>query len=151
MPIMSFNQIDTYRGVIHDTWDQSPYSKNIFDEVSGNWYCHYKNGSHNEGNMWLNSLSFYILFSKLRNLFYFVFLVIFIFSTIVDLQCSVNFYCMAKWPSHIYRYVYIYIYMTLYINKVFSSHYPPSCSSTNDWIQFSVLYRGSHCLSTSNE
>ena len=37
---------------------------------------------------------------------------------IVGLQCSVNFYCTAKWPSHIYMYIYIY----------FFSHFPPSCS-----------------------
>ena len=29
---------------------------------------------------------------------------IFIFSVIVDLWCSVNFYCTAKWFSHIYIY-----------------------------------------------
>ena len=52
-----------------------------------------------------------------------------IFLILVDLHNSVNFCCVAKWPS----YTHIYI---LY----FFSHYPPSCSITSDWISFPVLY-----------
>ena len=44
---------------------------------------------------------------------------IFIFSIIVDLQCSVNFCYTAKWPSHTYIYI---LFLT----------YPPSCSITSD-------------------
>ena len=41
------------------------------------------------------------------------------FFIIVDLQCSISFCYTAKWPSY-----------TLY--TFFFSHYPPSCSITND-------------------
>ena len=34
-----------------------------------------------------------------------LYFMIFIFSVIVDLQCSVNFYCTAKGPSHAYIYL----------------------------------------------
>ena len=36
----------------------------------------------------------------------------FCFFIIVDLQCSVNFYCITKWPSDTYMYVYI-LFLTL--------------------------------------
>ena len=49
---------------------------------------------------------------------------IFCFPIIIDLQCSVNFCCTAKWQS------YIYIYTYIYINVYSFSHYPPSCSIT---------------------
>ena len=39
---------------------------------------------------------------------------IFIFSIIVYLQCCINFYCTAKWPSFIYIYIYTYTY-TLFL------------------------------------
>lgn len=45
--------------LINDTWDQSPYLKNIFAEVSGSCWCHYEGGRHSEGNKWVVSLSFY--------------------------------------------------------------------------------------------
>ena len=48
--------------------------------------------------------------------FCFQYFVIFIFSIIVDLQCSVSFYCTAPWHNQI---------------DFFFSHYPPSCSITN--------------------
>ena len=54
--------------------------------------------------------------------FYFM---IFNFSVVFDLQCSVNFYCTAKWPSHTYIYIYniymhdIYIYICVYIYILF--------------------------------
>ena len=35
---------------------------------------------------------------------------IFIFSIIAGLQCSVNFYCTAKWPSHTHTYI---LFLTL--------------------------------------
>ena len=41
---------------------------------------------------------------------------IFIFSIIGDLQCSVNFYHRAKWPSHTYIYTFFFL------------HYLPLCS-----------------------
>ena len=44
----------------------------------------------------------------------FFFFKIFIFSIIVDLHCSINFYCRAKWSSHVCVCVYTF----------FSSHYP---------------------------
>ena len=37
---------------------------------------------------------------------------IFIFSIIVDLLCSVNFYCTAKWTSHTHTHIYI-LFLTL--------------------------------------
>ena len=36
-------------------------------------------------------------------------LMIFTFAIIVGLQCSVSFYCTAKWPSHTHIYIYLYI------------------------------------------
>ena len=59
---------------------------------------------------------------------------IFIFSVIVDLQCSVNFYCTAV------TYTYIYTHTHIYLHTLFFSHFPPSCSITSDYIQFPVLY-----------
>ena len=38
----------------------------------------------------------------------FFFFMTFIFSIIVDLQCSVNFYCTEKWPSHTYTYIFFF-------------------------------------------
>lgn len=55
--------------VIRDTWDQSP-CLNIFDEVSGNWYCHYKDGSHIESDRWLNSFPFYFLFFSFKKVIF---------------------------------------------------------------------------------
>ena len=45
-----------------------------------------------------------------------LFKMIFTFSIIVGLRCSVNFLLYSKWPSH------------TYIHSFFFSHYPPSCS-----------------------
>ena len=39
---------------------------------------------------------------------FYLFLMILIFSIIVGLQCSVNFYCRAKLPSHTHIYIYIH-------------------------------------------
>ena len=60
--------------------------------------------------------AFYLLLFK-KN-----FLMILIFSIIVGLQCSVNFYCTAKWPSLSLSHTHIF----------FFSHYLPSCSITGD-------------------
>ena len=59
------------------------------------------------------------------------FFMIFIFSIIVDLQCSVNFYCTAKWPHHTYRYSFSHIIL----------HHVTRYSSL-------CYTAGSHCLST---
>ena len=54
---------------------------------------------------------------------------IFIFSIVIGLQCSVNFRLYSKvTQSHIYVYAF------------FFSHYLPSCSIISDQIQFPVLY-----------
>ena len=78
---------------------------------------------------------FYILYfvSSLRNLFVCVcvifffclfvsLIMIFIFSIIAGLQCSVNFYCKKIEPSNTYIHTFFFLY------------YPPSCSITSDWI-----------------
>ena len=39
----------------------------------------------------------------------------FYFSIIVDVQCSVNFYCTAKWPSHTYIYICMYVCIYIYM------------------------------------
>ena len=58
----------------------------------------------------------------------FVFLMIFIFSVIVGLHCSVNFLLYSKvTQSHIHVYI-------LFVQ------YPPLCSITSDKIQFPVQY-----------
>ena len=36
--------------------------------------------------------------------------IIYLYWSIVDLQCCVSFWCTAKWFSYIYIYIYIYIY-----------------------------------------
>ena len=50
----------------------------------------------------------------------FFFFNIFVFSIIVDLQCSVSSCHTAEWPSCTWMYT------------LFFSHYPPSCSITSD-------------------
>ena len=63
------------------------------------------------------------------------------FKIIVDLQCSVNFCCTAKWLNYIY-----YIYT--HTHTFFFSHYPPSCSITK-WLYNSLCCTaGSLCLPT---
>ena len=47
---------------------------------------------------------------------------------LVDLQCSVNFCCTAKWPG-----------FTCFYTGFFS-YYQLSSSTTSDWIEFPVLY-----------
>ena len=44
----------------------------------------------------------------------FLFLKIFYWS-IIDLQCSFNFCCTAKWPRHTHTHTYIYIYTHIYM------------------------------------
>lgn len=61
----SLSDGDLQRGV-NDTSDQSRYLKNIFDEVLGNWYCHYKDGSHIKDDTWLKSLPLNPLFFNLQ-------------------------------------------------------------------------------------
>ena len=41
---------------------------------------------------------------------------IFIFSIIVGLQCSVNFYCIAKWPGHTHTHTHTHTYI---LEKIF--------------------------------
>ena len=38
----------------------------------------------------------------------FIFLIMIFFSIIADLQCSVNFLCIASWPSHTYMYTFFF-------------------------------------------
>ena len=54
------------------------------------------------------------------------FIMIFIFSIVADLQCSVNFLLYRRGPRHIYMYT--FFFLTL------------SCSITSDQIEFPVLY-----------
>ena len=73
------------------------------------------------------------------------------FSFIVDLQCSVNFYCTSKWPSHIYIYLYIYIHIYIYTHThsflhIILHHVPSQVTRYS-----SLCYTaGSHCFSTPN-
>jgi len=50
-----------------------------------------------------------------------------IFFIIVDLQCSVKFFCTAKWPSFVYIHIYMYMYTFFFL------HYLLSWSITSDW------------------
>ena len=69
------------------------------------------------------------------------FFMIFIFSIIVDLQCSVNFYPTAQWPSHTYIYTHTHAFSHIIL------HHVPS--PVTGWS--SMYYAaGSHCLSTPN-
>ena len=45
--------------------------------------------------------------------FQFFYFTVFIFSIIVDLWCSVHFYCTAEWPSHTYTYILHFFFDTL--------------------------------------
>ena len=56
----------------------------------------------------------FLFFSSSKFAYLFI-LMIFIFSIVAVLQCSGNFYCTAKWPTHIYI-----LFLTL------SSHHVPS-------------------------
>ena len=76
-----------------------------------------------------------------KGIFYFM---IFIFSIIVDLQCSVNFCCKVT-QSHTYIYIYIYIYMHSF------SHIILHCVLSQVTRYRSLCYSaGSHRLSTPN-
>ena len=57
----------------------------------------------------------WLTFLAERNLFLFLK----IFFIIVDLQCSVNFFYTAKWPSHIYVHVYAYTHTHTHIHILF--------------------------------
>ena len=63
-------------------------------------------------------------------LFYFIF---YDFSIIVNLQCSVNYYCTAKWLSHIY--IYSFSDITLHDIPSQGTRYSSLCYTA-----------GSHCL-----
>ena len=66
---------------------------------------------------------------------------IFVVSIMVGLQCSVSFYCIAKWPNHTHTHTHTRIYTLL------SSHYSPSCSIISNSTSLCYI-AGSHCLST---
>ena len=70
-----------------------------------------------------------------------LFSMIFIFFIIVVLQCSVNFYCTAKRPSHTYIYIYICSFSHIILYHVLSqvTSYSSLCYTA-----------GSQCLSTPN-
>ena len=57
------------------------------------------------------------------------FKIFFFLKIIVDLQCSVNFCCTAKWPSYTYVCVCIYIYTYIH-----SFPHILSCSIRSNWI-----------------
>ena len=63
------------------------------------------------------ALSFIYFFIPVPFIFYFILffkIFLFFFFAIVDLQCSVNFCCTAKWPSHTHTHTYIYtLFLTL--------------------------------------
>ena len=59
----------------------------------------------------------------------------------IDLQCSVNFYHTAKWPSHSYTNTHTHIHTQIY--TFYFSHYPLSCIIFHYmWLDiwFPVLY-----------
>ena len=60
-------------------------------------------------NGWISTVS-YTIRNVLGSVFFF-FPKTFIFSIIVDWQCSVHFCCTAKWPSHVCVYTHTYIYI----------------------------------------
>ena len=67
----------------------------------------------------------------------------FLIFIMIDLQCSLNFCCRAKWHSFIYIYIYIYTHthIYVYIHTFFFSHYPASCLKVrcphmNEYIYF---------------
>ena len=62
------------------------------------------------------------------SILFFKYFKIFIFSIVVDLQCSVNFYCTAKWPSHTHTHTHTHTHAHIF----FFSHYPPSHSIISD-------------------
>ena len=66
-----------------------------------------------------------------------LFFKIFIFSLIGDLQCSVNFCCIAKWPSHTYKYSFSHFILHHVQSQV--TRYSSLCYTA-----------GSHCFSTPN-
>ena len=80
------------------------------------------------------SIHFFLVF-LFRNVFYcgkihnikfaiFSFLMIFVFSIIVGLQCSVSFLLYSKVPSHTHTHTHTHTY------TFFFSYYPPACSIT---------------------
>ena len=69
------------------------------------------------------------------NTFLFLYFKNFTFSIVGDLQCSVNFCCTAKWPSHNYIYTF------------FFSYYPHHVSSQVTRYTSLCYTAGSHCLS----
>ena len=63
--------------------------------------------------MEVEEILYFILLYSLTFIYIFLF-----FSLIVDLQCSVNFFCIAKWPSHIcvwlsFSFSHIILFLTL--------------------------------------
>ena len=61
------------------------------------------------------------------------------YCSIVDLQCCVNFYCTAQWPSptHIYTWIYIYILFLILSSIMF---YPRRL----DIVPYAIYMVGSH-------
>ena len=85
-----------------------------------------------------NNIYFLLQFPSIH-LFVYFYLILFSFSIIVGLQCSVNFLLYSKvTQSHTHIYTF------------FFSHYPPACSITIDEIYFPVLYSRVSLLIHSN-
>ena len=61
---------------------------------------------------------------------------IFIFSVITGLQCSVNFYWTAKWPSHTYVYILFLTSSSVIFHHKWLTRYSSLCCTA-----------GSHCIS----
>ena len=70
---------------------------------------------------------------------------IFIFSHIFDLECFVNFYSTAKWPSHTHTHTHIYIYIHSFSYIIF--HHVPSQATGYTSLCYTAR---SYCLSTPN-
>ena len=52
----------------------------------------------------------------------------FLWSVLLDLRCSFNFCCTAKWSSYTYTYIFFFFW-----------YYFPSCSNPRDWTESPVL------------
>ena len=81
---------------------------------------------------------------------HFFLLVIFIFSIIVGIQCSVDFYCTAKWPSH----TYICIILFLILSSIMFHHKwldRVPCAVQQDLIAYPLQCNSLHLLTPDSQ